>query len=212
MDVEIRNETEKDFREVEELTREAFWNLYVPGCNEHYLAHVMRSHPDFVRELDFVAVLGGKIVGNIMYTKARLFDESGRETEILGFGPLSVLPEFQGKGIGSALVRHTVRIAAGMGVKGIVILGDPRNYCRHGFRSGRDYGIGDMNGECPYGLLALELQEGAFAGHAWKFKYSDVYDVDEAAAAAFDEGFPVKEKARRHTQDVFSIAIRAYVR
>ena len=74
MNVKIRNEMEEDFREVEELTREAFWNLYFPGCNEHYLVHSMRNHQDFIREMDFVAEYRGKIVGNIMYTKAWLIN------------------------------------------------------------------------------------------------------------------------------------------
>ena len=74
MDLEIRNESESDYREVEELTREAFWNLYVPGCNEHYLVHVMRKHPDFIAALDFVAVHNNKVIGNIMYTTSRVID------------------------------------------------------------------------------------------------------------------------------------------
>ena len=111
MNIEIRNETEKDFREVEELTREAFWNLHVPGCNEHYLVHQMRSHPDFIKELDFVAVCDGKIVGNIMYTKASLIDENGQEMAIVCFGPISVLPEYQRKGIGSSLISNTKKVA-----------------------------------------------------------------------------------------------------
>ncbi len=81
----IRNETKTDRRAVEELTRRAFYNLYVSGCVEHYLAHVMREHEDFIPELDFVAELDGKIIGNIMYTKARLVDEDGAEKEILTF-------------------------------------------------------------------------------------------------------------------------------
>ena len=87
MNITIRNEMEKDFREVEELTRETFWNLYFPGCNEHYLVHKMRNHPDFLNELDFVAEYDGKIVGNIMYTKAWLIYENSQEMEIVSFGP-----------------------------------------------------------------------------------------------------------------------------
>ena len=88
----IRLETEKDYRAVEELTREAFWNVYKPGADEHYFVHTMRSHPDFIPELAFVLELDGKIVGNIMYTKAWLEDENGERKEILSFGPLCVAP------------------------------------------------------------------------------------------------------------------------
>jgi len=212
MNIIIRNEEENDFREGEELTREAFWNLYVPGCDEHYLVHVMRNHPDFVKDMDFVAEYEGKIVGSILYSKARLIDEMGRETEIIGFGPLSVLPEYQRKGIGGALIAHTLKIARGKGIKAVVILGDPHNYCKHGFKNGKDLNISDMNGEYPHGLLALELEDKALAGHAWKYKYSDVYIIDENAAADFDRGFAPKEKGYKYSQEIFSIALRSYVR
>ena len=86
--VKIRLETKKDYRAVEELTREAFWNVYAPGASEHYFVHTMRSHPDFIPELAFVLEKDGEIIGNIMYTKAWLEDEDGNRREILSFGPL----------------------------------------------------------------------------------------------------------------------------
>ena len=98
--LKIRNETEADYQIVEEVIRKAFYNVYRPGCTEHYLAHVMRGHEDFIPELDFVAELEGKAIGNIMYTKAWLRDEKGNEKEILTFGPISVLPEYQRMGYG----------------------------------------------------------------------------------------------------------------
>ncbi|GAB1483364.1 N-acetyltransferase [Treponema sp.] len=159
MEYKIRLEEEKDFREVEELTREAFWNLYVPGCDEHYLVHKMRSHPDFIKDLAFVAELDGKIVANIMYTKAALIDELGRELEIATFGPLCVHPSCQRQGLGGALIGHTKKILIAKGIKAIVILGDSHNYCKHGFKSASDYGISDADGGFPSGMLALELEE-----------------------------------------------------
>jgi putative acetyltransferase len=212
VDFTIRNETERDFRKVEELTREAFWNLYVPGCSEHYLVHRMRSHPDFLKELDFVAELDGMIIGNIMYTRAWLVGDDGQEMEIASFGPVSVLPVHQRKGIGSALIGHTVDIARREGTRAVVIFGDPHNYCRLGFSSCRDHGISDMNGEYPYGMLGLVLEEGVLGGRKWKLRLSDLYNVDEKEAEAFDAGFARKEKGYRHTQDIFSIAVRSYVR
>ncbi len=212
MDLTLRRETPRDHRAVEELTREAFWNLYTPGCNEHYLVHVMRSHPDFVTDLDFVAESDGRIVGNIMYTRAWLVGEDGRERSILSFGPTSVLPGYQRKGIGSALVKHTADIARGMNAGMIAIFGDPHNYCKLGFRSGRDLGVLDANGECPYGLLALDLEGNASPDVHRKFRFSEVYNVDEKAAEAFDAGFPEKERGYRYTQEIFSIAFRSFVR
>jgi len=212
MDIIIRNETEKDFHEIEELTREAFWNLYFPGCNEHYLVHQMRNHPDFIKELDFIAEYNGKLVGNIMYTKAWLINENGQNTEIISFGPLSVLPEYQRKGIGSSLISYTRNIALTKGIKGIVILGDPHNYCKHGFKSSKDLNISDVNGEYPYGMLALELEQRAFEGNKWIFKYSDVFNISEEDAEIFDKTFKQKEKDYKYTQEIFSIAFRSYVK
>jgi putative acetyltransferase len=212
MNIIIRNETENDYRFVEEITREAFWNLYFPGCNEHYLVHKMRSHTDFLKELDFVAEYNGKIIGNIMYTKAWLIDELGTEMDIISFGPLSVSPEYQRKGIGGGLINHTKNIAIKNGVKAIVILGDPHNYCKHGFKSSKDLNISDINGNYPYGMLSLELEEGVLAGHRWKYRYSGVYEINEKDADEYDNSFEKKEKGYRYSQEIFSIAFRSYVK
>jgi putative acetyltransferase len=212
MEILLRNEEERDYRRVEELTREAFWNLYVPGCNEHYLVHVMRSHRDFIGSLDFVAIVDGEIVGNIMYTRSWLADESGARMDILTFGPVSVLPAYQGKGIGSRLITHTLAVARDRGEKAIAIYGHPRNYCRHGFRNGKDLGVSDREGRYPYGLLVLELAEGALKGHAWKYHDSELFHgLGAEDAEAYDGGFPAKEKGYRHTQEEFSIACRAFL-
>ena len=103
----IRPETEKDYRAVEALTREAFWNQYVPGCDEHYLVHRMRTHEDFLPELAFVLELDGELIGNIMYTKTKLVDERGNEKPILTFGPIGILPQYQRQGYGMALIEDS---------------------------------------------------------------------------------------------------------
>ena len=103
----IRKEEQKDWEIVENITREAFYNLYVPGCVEHYLVHIMRKHEDFIPELDFVLERNGQVIGNIMYTKARLIDENGIEKEILTFGPVSILPAYQRMGYGKMLMEHS---------------------------------------------------------------------------------------------------------
>ena len=114
-DLTIRLENEKDYRAVEELTREAFWNVYKPGADEHYFVHMMRNHPDFIPELAFVLELDGKIVGNIMYTKAWLKDENGERKEILSFGPLCVAPEYQRQKLGKLLIEHSFEAARKIG-------------------------------------------------------------------------------------------------
>ena len=212
MSLLLRPETPSDHRPVESLTRLAFWNLYFPGCQEHYLAHILRTHPDFLPAYDFVAELDGKLVGNIMYTRSWLLDEQGQSMDILTFGPVCVLPEFQRQGIGSALIRHTAQLAAQNGEKAIVIFGDPQNYCKHGFKNGKDLNISDSNGDYPHGMLALELLPGSLAGHSWKYQYSPAYHIDEAAVEAFVKGFEPLEKGYRYTQDIFAINIRAYLR
>ena len=120
MDITIRPEKEYDYRIVEELTREAFWNLYFPGCVEHYLAHILRNHPDFIAEMDYVAEVDNKVVGNIMYTKSYVTDEDNHKIETITFGPLSVLPEYQKKGIGSSLIQYTKEIAVKNNSKAII--------------------------------------------------------------------------------------------
>ena len=209
--INIRPETEKDYRAVEGLTREAFWNLYVPGCDEHYLVHILRDHPDFVRELDFVAEVDGKIVGNIMYTKSRVIDETGYKMETISFGPLCVHPDYKRQGIGTALINHTKEIAVNNKEKAIIILGHPHNYCKHGFKNSKDCNIANNEGKYPFGQLVLELEKGVFQGREWKLRLSPVFDLDPKAAGEFDKRFPPKKKEYRYSQEEFSIAVRAYL-
>ena len=97
MNIILRNETEKDYFTVENLTREAFWNVYKPGCDEHLLTHNIRSLPCFIKELDFVAELDGNIIGNIIYSKAQVTDLNGNNHEFISFGPVAVHPDYQKK-------------------------------------------------------------------------------------------------------------------
>ena len=191
--------------------RESFWNLYVKGCDEHYLAHILRDHSDFIPEMNYVAVYDERIVGNIMYTKSYVIDDKGNKADTLTFGPLCVLPEFQRKGIGTLLINRTKEIALQKGAGAIIILGHPRNYCRHGFKNCKDYNVSDTEGRYPFGQLVLELKKDFFAGRKWKFHYSSAYHVDENLVRVFDEQFPLKEKLYRPTQEEFSIACRAYL-
>ena len=134
--VAIRQERKEDQHAVEALTRRAFWNMYEPGCTEHYVAHILRNHEDFVPELDLVAeTADGRLVGNVMYTKARLIDEIGTEAVILTFGPISVHPDFQRRGISRALLEHSFEKARELSYQAVVIFGDPDNYVSRGFKS-----------------------------------------------------------------------------
>ena len=127
IDCVIRRETPEDYRTVENIIREAFWNLHVPGCSEHYFAHVMRDHPDFVPELDLVAEVNGRVVGSILYTTGRLVDDDGEEKTILTFGPIAVAKGFQRMGIGKKLMEHSFAEALKLGYDTIVIFGNIGN-------------------------------------------------------------------------------------
>ncbi len=213
MNIQIRNETKEDYTIVEELTREAFWNLYIPGCDEHYLVHKIRTHKDFIPELDFVAELDGKIAGSIIYTQSYLLDENNNKIDVTTFGPLCVRPDLQRKGIGTKLIEHTRALIGKMDYPGIFILGDPHNYCKSGFKNGKDYCVADRNGRYPFGLLAFIIKKEMFnRGKKYRFFYSDAYEnLSKTEIEEFDRKFPEKKKEYRYTQELFSIGCRAYL-
>jgi predicted N-acetyltransferase YhbS len=193
-DLIIRLETPADYREVEYVTREAFWNHHVPGCDEHYLAHVLRESSCFIPELDFVAVQQGRIVGNIMYTHAKIAGDDGAEYPVISFGPVSVLPDWQGNGVGSALILRSLSAARRLGHIAVLIYGDPAYYSRFGFAPAEKYGIGTSDDHYADALQALELKTGSLSGKAGRFMEDQAYEVDAAASAMFDQSFPPKEK------------------
>lgn len=207
----IRNEKETDYRRVEEITRKAFWNLYAPGCDEHYLVHIMRTHKDFIPELDFVIEVDGQVIGNIMYTKAKLIDESGVEKEILSFGPVSILPEYQRRGYGKKLIEYSFEKAAALGYDVIVIFGNPGNYVSLGFKSCKKYNVCLENGIYPTAMLVKELKPGTLDGRKWVY-LSSVFDIDKKEAERFDEGFEPWEKKYQPSQEEFYIYSHSVVR
>lgn len=205
MDYVIRNEKIEDYKIVEELTRKAFWNIYVPGCNEHYLVHVMRKHKDFIPELDYVIEKDKKIIGNIMYTKAKLVSGNGREKLISTFGPVSILPEYQRRGFGKRLIEHSFMKAKELKYEAIVIFGNPSNYVNLGFKSSSRFDISLEDEIYPSAMLAKELIEGSLKGERWIYKDSDVYKIDEKKAEEFDLEFEKMEKKIQGSQEEFYI-------
>ena len=205
----LRNETSSDERTVEDLTREAFWNQYAPACNEHYLLHVMRGAGEFIPELNVVAEVDGKIVGNIVYTKAAVVGDNGQSWDVISFGPIAVLPEFQGRGIGRKLVEHTRQLAQALGYRAILIYGDPDLYSKFGFVQAEEFGIGTPDNMYAAALQACELYPGALAGCEGRFFEPPIFDIDPQAAEEFDRGFPAKErKSGLATQARFQETIR----
>lgn len=204
----LRLEEEKDYRAVEELTRVAFWNVYKPGADEHYLVHKMRSHPDFIPELAFVLELDGKIIGNIMYTKAYLEDKNGNRKEILSFGPISIAPEYQRQKLGKILIEHSFNVARGMGYDVNINFGNPANYVGRGFVSCKKKNVSYIfPGNFPTSLLVCELTPGVLDGGEWMYIPSTAADCceDTAAAEAFDKTFPKMEKSWMPSQEEFYI-------
>ncbi|MCB9497046.1 MAG: N-acetyltransferase [Fibrobacteria bacterium] len=211
MDFILRPECSSDHRDTEELTRKAFWNLYKPGCDEHYLAHIVRNHPDFLREWSFVALMEGKIVGSIFTTKSRIRNTEGKTLETISFGPICVEPSLQRRGIGTALLERLIELARNAGYPALITYGDPHNYCKHGFRNGKDHGISDREGKYPLGLLVLELEKGFGGGQHWTFHESSAYEFDPDEAEVFDRTFPPWEKHHHHSQELFHILVRSYL-
>lgn len=207
----IRNETQADRRAVETVTRRAFYNLYVPGCGEHYLVHIMRDHPDFIPELDFVAELDGQVIGNVMYTKATLTDEAGAVKDILTFGPVCIAPEHQRRGYGKQLLEHSFRRAAELGWDVIVIFGSPGNYVGRGFKSCKKFNVCLDNGRFPSAMLVKQLREGALDGRKWVYRDSPVMDIDQEAARRYDDTLEPMERKHLPSQEEFYIMSRSSV-
>ena len=201
----IRNELPSDYDRVEEITRKAFYNMYIPGCTEHYLVRTMRSHPDFIKELDFVLEADGQIIGNMMYTKATLTDEAGERKEILTFGPVSILPAYQRRGYGKLLIEHSFEKAISSGYDTIVIFGDPGNYVSRGFKSCKKFNVCAENGIFPAAMLVKELKSGALDGRKWTYADSPVMHIDEEEARRYDDSLPLMEKKETPSQEVFYI-------
>ncbi|MBT9779395.1 GNAT family N-acetyltransferase [Clostridium sp. MCC353] len=208
----IRNETERDYAAVEQITRNAFWNLSSPGCDEHYLVHIMRNHEDFIPELDFVAELDGQVIGNVMYTKSRLTDESGQVKQILTFGPVCIQPEYQRKGYGKILLEHSFRAALELGYEVIVIFGNPNNYVGRGFKSCKKFNICLEEDVFPAAMLVKELKPGILDGRRWYYQDSPVYDIDLTESQNFDQRFEPKEKKYQPSQEEFYIHSHAVIR
>ncbi len=209
--LKIRNEKETDHKIVEEITRKAFYNVYVPGCFEHYLVHIMRGHEDFIPELDFVAELDGQVIGNIMYTKAKLTDENGTEKEILTFGPVSILPEYQRHGYGKKLIGYSLERAAELGYEAVVIFGSPANYVSCGFQCCRKYNVCVDGDKYPAAMLVKELKDGALDGRKWYYSDSPVMNVDPEKAAAYDDSLEKMEKRWMPSQEAFYIMSHSFV-
>ena len=195
----IRLERTEDFREVEFLVRESFWNVYRPGCSEHYVIHVLRDDPAFVKELDFVMEKDGRLIGQNMFMQTVINADDGRDVPVLTMGPIGITPELKRKGYGKRLLDHSLEQAAALGYSAVLFEGNIGFYGKSGFDYARKFGI--RYHDLPEGaddsfFLCRELIPGYLDGVTGVYQTPQGYYVDDAEVEEFDKAFPYKEKLR----------------
>lgn len=200
MEILIQRATQKDFKITENITRETFWNLYKPGCNEHLVLNKLRESKSYIAELDLVAVCGDEIIGHIISTKAKVVDSFYNEHVVLCVGPLSVLTKFQKMGIGSKLINESIKITKQSGYLGMILFGNPEYYHRFGFVNAEIYRISTKDNQNFEPFMALETQENGLANVNGRFFEDDAFSIDEEILIEFEKQFPYKEKLVTETQ------------
>lgn len=195
----IRLETENDYRNTENLVREAFWNVYCPGCTEHYVLHTFRKRPEFVPELDFVMEKDGKLIGQVMYVRTSIQKDDGGELPIMTLGPIGIHPNYKRQGYGKALLDYSMEKAAALGAGALCFEGNIDFYGKSGFVVASTMGVHyyeePRDAVVPY-FLCRELQEGYLSGISGTYRTPQGYFVDSKEAEAFDKSFPAKEKLK----------------
>lgn len=202
-DYTIRLERKDDHRAVENLVREAFWNVYRPGCLEHYVLNQMRKHPDFMPELSFVLEKDGKIIGQNVFFRATIQADDGRVIPISTMGPICIAPEWKRQGFGKILLDYTLDKAAECGFKALCFEGNIDFYGKSGFDYAGKFGIryhGLPEGADASFFLCKELEKGYLDGITGEYATPECYFVDEREASDFDKTFPPKEKLKLESQ------------
>ena len=195
----IRPETEAEFRAVENLVREAFWNVYRPGCLEHYVIHVLRDDPAFVKELDFVMELDGELIGQNLFMKTHIDADDGKTVEVLTMGPIGIAPERKRQGYGKKLLDYSLEKAKALGFGAVLFEGNIGFYGKSGFDYARNFGIRyhDLEeGEDDSFFLCRELIPGYLKDVTGVYQTPQGYYVDDDDVEEFDKGFPPKEKLK----------------
>ena len=195
----IRNETKKDYAEVENLIRESFWNVYRPGCSEHYVMHVLRDDPAFVHELDFVMEKDSQLIGQNMFMKTVINGDDGRDVPVLTMGPICITPDLKRKGYGKRLLDYSLEKAALMGFGAVLFEGNILFYGKSGFDYARNFSI--RYHDLPEGtddsfFLCRELKPGYLSGVTGVYQTPRGYYVDDADVENFDRNFPPKQKLK----------------
>ena len=197
--ITVRIEKKEEYREVENLVRESFWNVYRPGCLEHYVLNQLRENSDFVAELDFVMEKNGKLIGQNIFMKAVIKADDGKDIPIMTMGPICIAPEFKRKGYGKHLLDYSLEKATKMGCGAVCFEGNIDFYGKSGFTYASEYGIryhGLPEGEDASFFLCKELINGYLDGVTGEYATPAGYFVDEDKAEEFDKTFPYKEKLK----------------
>ena len=197
--IAFRLERKEDYRQVEALVRESFWNVYRPGCVEHYLLHLLRGHSDFVPELDIVMVEDGKIIGQNVFVKTVIRADDGRNIPIMTMGPVCVANELKRQGYGKMLLDYSLAKAAEAGCGAMCFEGNIDFYGKSGFSFAENFGIryhGLPEGADASFFLCRELIDGYLDGITGEYATPYAYLIDETEAEAFDKSFPYKEKLK----------------
>ena len=198
-DCVIRLEQKEDYREVENLIRESFWNVYRPGCSEHYVIHVLRDDPAFVKALDFVMEKDGRLIGQNMFMKTVIDADDGRVIDVLTMGPICITPELKRQGYGKTLLDYSLAQAKSLGFGAVLFEGNIGFYGKSGFDYASRFGIRyhDLpeNADASF-FLCKELIPGYLSGITGVYQTPQGYYVDDADVEAFDKGFPSKVKLK----------------
>ena len=198
----IRPEREEEYRDVENLVREAFWNVYRPGCLEHYVLHLLRNDPAFVKELDLVMEKDGQLIGQNMFMRAVIKADDGRDIPIMTMGPICIAPEYKRQGYGKILLDHCLEKAAGLGCGALCFEGNIDFYGKSGFTFARNFGI--RYHDLPEGaddsfFLCKELIPGYLNGISGEYAPPEGYFAAEQNPEdfeKFDAQFPPKVKLK----------------
>ena len=195
----IRLEMEEDHRSVENLVRESFWNVYRPGCSEHYVIHVLRDDPAFVKELDFVMEQDGRLIGQNMFVKTIIEGDDGKTIPVLTMGPIGIIPELKRMGYGKAILDYSLEKATEMGFGAVLFEGNIDFYGKSGFTFAREFGIRyhDLPADVDDSFfLCKELIPGYLNDVSGVYQTPQGYYVDDADVDEFDKEFPPKEKLK----------------
>ena len=195
----IRLEKKEDYREVENLIRESFWNVYRPGCYEHYVIHMLRDDPAFIKELDFVMEKDGRLIGQNMFMKTVINADDGRDIAVLTMGPICITPELKRKGYGKILLDYSLKKAEELGFGAVLFEGNIDFYGKSGFDYAGKYKIRyhDLPEDADASFfLCRELIPGYLDGVTGVYQTPQGYYVEDSDVEAFDASFPPKKKLK----------------